>query len=376
MALLEIVLCNGQHDGFVWSVDDANALRTNHRILGNFIQHLSKQNDQNKKKKISDQNLIIGLPFLLNRFEIRLCFELNIAKLIHKSIDQNTFKHQLLSPFFIENNLKRIESLKEKCKYAQNKTRIESSRIGQKRKLTETDIIDTKEHKSKWYTYDEVKIKTTANIIHHASDSHKSLDKRIPIAPSQNDFVLFPNELFNTYVFKNMNDEYDPSIFWSKLFNFDAAQTEIYQEQYTIFGDLYDKGFYILMDRRFSGHFILYQRSPSLSVKQKVHSQYIVQIISKYDTNYKSMKRVLDKYCKQTLECDAQHLLELDMMIMCFVRVAVNVKKHMLFSYIDSDTNGVKYYIVKWHYSKAEMNTDKEMWYQVYRDYKPSIGSK
>eukprot|EP01084_Bolivina_argentea_P286893 492229_1 len=402
MTHFEISLCNGELNGFIWSVDDANKLRTKYKILGNFNSHISKQNDQNKKKKINDQSMIIGLPFILNQFEIRLCFELNIASIVYQCIDKNRFKtnnnnsntntsnnnnkHDIMYEFFIQNNLKRLESLNTKCKYQSNKSEIESSFMGQKRTLKETDIIENKDE-CKWENIKQLKLLSTPNIINNTS-----LNKHIHISPAQ-DFILFPKQLFDVYSFNDMSNKYNSETFWSKLFNFNVSSNKyvIFDEQYRVYRDLYDNGFHILMDRRFSGNFILYEQSPSLSTETKIHSKYIVQIISKYDKNYKLMLNILDKYCKQTMEYDNSDmnrdtkLLELDIMIMCFVRVAVIVKKHMLFGYIDSETNEVKYYIVKWHYQKKEAfeskteeiddNTEKEMWYQIYNNYKPSCNN-
>ena len=379
----QVSICYGEHNGFIWCIDTANSLRMNHRILGNFNNHICKQNNQNKKRKLNDENVIIGMPFILNKYEIRLCFELQIVSIIYKCINKNTFqslnmnhtnnsnnrnnknqisetKNDIIQQFFIENNLKRIESFE----YENHK------KVGQKRKLNETNILS----EQKWQDIKDLELLNTKNIINKFSMSQKITNKKMKISPSNNDFVLFPNKLFVEYSLKNMFSDYNPSSFWSKLFNFESStnQYDEFEEEYKIYKDLYDKKFYILLDRRFGGNFIVYDKSPTITTKHKIHSKYIVKIISKYHKNYKLIINILNKYCKQ----NDTKLLELDIKIMSFVRIAVNVKKQMLFSYVDSKTNNVKYYLIKWHYYKntnidKQMNIDKEMWYQVYSDYHP-----
>lgn len=355
--LAQLTLCHGAQDGFIWSIDTANSLRNNHRILGKFNNEISRQNE--KKRKLNDDKIRVRMPFILNRFEIRLLFEMELISIIHKCL--NNANHEVINSFFKENNSKRIDFLKEKLQTT-------SVSIGEKRKLDDTDIVN----EEKWNDIEQLKIFNTKNIINKLSQSQKIDYKKIQISPLQNDFVLIPNKSFNQYLFKDIKTDYKQKLFWSKIFNFKLSSNEfeIFNEKYEIYKDLYNKKFYVLLDRRFSGNFIVYDETPITITKNKIHSKYIIHIISKFDKNYKSMISLLNKYCQQTLECNGNNtnLLQLDILIMSYVRIAVNVNKQILFAYIDTNlVNQVKYYIVKWHYNN---NTEKEMWYQFYNNHK------
>lgn len=395
---IQVDLSFGERNGFIWSLEMATNLRSQHRILGNFNRPIFKQNQRRTRRlKPGDQTDIVGLPFILSVFEIRFSFEKNEMSIIHHTpstftANHNVKKHNVdedpIHQFFIENNVKRMESLKEQCQYQRNKTQIESTSIGSKRALNATDILDHQrnEEKSPWNQLDSVKVQSTRNIVAAVSQN-----RSIRIAPSANDFVIFPQQLSTVFSFKEMATTYDPKAFWMNLCGFTDSEYVRFNAKYKVFQNLHENGFWIRPDLRFGADFIIYDSSPLVAKgEEPVHAKYTVHIISEQDPMHQRVQTVLDEYCVTTTECkDDQDtgLVELDISVMSRVRSAVSVGKHALFAFPDLNGNESRYYTVKWHYSRRheedeylEMDpyaaalmgcyddNETEMWYHVYDD--------
>ena len=344
----------------IWDKNEIDIL-IQHKICGYYNTPLSIHN--NPKKEKNQQR--VSLPFVINMYECKMGYEMDILTFYEYN---NVMHKDKFVSFSEENNKLRIKELQHKLLMKQNN-------IG-KRKLNQLNNIETPP-KKKIKLNEDIKnndnsditaldsvnnidlVSGTLDVDKHKIQTSQTLieilgsdcnNQGIKVQPCQDHVLLPHNEI-------NMDDSKDDSI-WMKLLCLNESEYKAFNEYYTFYKRFYESGFYVRIDSKFCGNFIIYTDNP---YKKDIHGKYIVIILDRItnDGNNGTIWDILTKYSKLN-ENETKKLLDLDIRIMSNARCCVNANKTLMYARMNNDGKP-EFFVIEWN--KTENNNDKNLKY-------------
>uniref|UniRef100_A0A1B6CWN3 tRNA-splicing endonuclease subunit Sen34 n=1 Tax=Clastoptera arizonana TaxID=38151 RepID=A0A1B6CWN3_9HEMI len=245
--------------GYIWNAEDWEVLRKKHRIVGNLIGSLAN---------LPRQDQLLGLPATLLPEEITLLLEKEIAFAVcnpslllppGEDIKQKYLNHK-----------EKVKKEQTECYEKERKKQVTSmiDRIieGKRKKLSESNVKKFKGAEDDKITEVE-SLEESEKVIDREEILNQELNKEVTIAPG--------NYLAQTFTA-------DPWIHEDELqkvdWNFPSTSRE--KLKYSIFKDLWEKGYYVSSGSKFGGDFLVYPGDPI-----KFHAQFIVTCLEA-ETNF------------------------------------------------------------------------------------------
>ncbi|XP_034942642.1 tRNA-splicing endonuclease subunit Sen34 [Chelonus insularis] len=286
--MIDLVFSNGQ--AFVWNADDWLELRQKYKIIGSLIGCLSK---------LPRQEIFHGLPMLLMPEEVTLLLEKKIVRLVQINDIQMKPNDKLKQKFNNYRN-KLFSQQEERLKEERKKQIIafmDKIVEGKRRKL-----LGLKRSKK------QLKKNVDLNLIENAEQIEinrevlltEELEKIPKLEPSE---ALI--QIHTAYPWSGKDDV--------KEVKWNYPQSPEENIRYTVFKDLWERGFYVTYGDKFGGDFLAYPGDPIM-----FHSQYVIT-------------------CKN----GDDDLPILDLIGQC--RVACSVRKTQVYAYINSSTENLMY---------------------------------
>lgn len=299
-----IDLISSSSNVFVWNAEDWLKLRRDYRIIGELIGCLPKK---------PRQDILSGLPLMLQPEEVSLLLEKNIARLIRYPCLQKPPSDSLRQIFEEYRNSLYVEQ--EKClrKERQKQVMGMMDRIveGKKRKLLG---IDTRKKKARKPLDPKVQ-EALNNIEINRQDLLKEEMAKLPKL-DKNDALI------QTHTIYPWADNDDVEIVeWKYPSNYNQ------QLRYKTYKNLWEKGYYVTNGEKFGGDFLAYPGDPIM-----FHSQFIILCKNKNEE-------------MPITELSAQ------------CRIACHVRKTQVYAFFSEDQDTVRYQSFQWAESAAFEST-------------------
>lgn len=221
--MIELCYCNGSV--LVWNVEDAHRLRSEHRIVGNFIGCLPS---------LPRQDQMLGLPMELMTEEVFHLVTRGIVKIVE-------FK-QLYHPAEEQHKQKREDM--HKASFSDQEISFKEERIKQLKQMADK-IIEGKRRKTNCIV-----------------DGDLVLQEEIKKIPKMSEDLMMI-QIFTRPFWKCQGEAADYTI----------NQTL----RCRVFSDLWEKGYYITAGEKFGGDFLVYPGDPF-----KFHSHYIAVCVDEH----------------------------------------------------------------------------------------------
>ncbi|XP_076766290.1 tRNA splicing endonuclease subunit 34 [Xylocopa sonorina] len=291
-----IDLISSSNNVFVWNAEDWLKLRKDYRIIGELVGCLPKK---------PRQDILSGLPLLLQPEEVSLLLEKNVARLVRYPRLQEPPSDSLKQVFEEYRNTLYIEQ--EKCLKREREKQVigmmDKIVEGKKRKILGIDTRKKKANKPL-----DPKMQETLNNIE--VNKQDLLEKEMAKLPKLNKSEALV-QTHTIYPWANKDDV--EIVKWEYPSNYKQ------QLRYKTFKDLWERGYYITNGDKFGGDFLAYPGDPIM-----FHSQFI--ILCK-DKNEEIPITTLSAQC----------------------RIACHVRKTQLYAFLSKEhDNNIKYQSFQW----------------------------
>ena len=291
--MIDLIL--SRNNVFIWNAEDWLKLRRDHRIVGELIGCLPKK---------PRQEVLCGLPLLLQSEEVSFLLEKNIARLVQYSYFKNPPSDSLKQAFEEYRSTLYIEQ--EKYLRDERKKQVigmmDKIIEGKKRKILG---IETRKKKAKKPLDPKIQ-ETLDNIEINKQDLLEEEMARLPKL-DKNDALV------QTHTKYPWSDKDDIEVVeWKYPTNYKQRLRD------KTFKDLWERGYYVTSGEKFGGDFLVYPGDPIM-----FHSQFII-------------------LCKD--KSDEIPITELS--AQC--RTACHVRKTQVYAYFSEDQNNVRYQSFQW----------------------------
>ncbi|KZC09901.1 PREDICTED: tRNA-splicing endonuclease subunit Sen34 [Dufourea novaeangliae] len=298
-----IDLISSRSNVFVWSAEDWLKLRRDHRIVGELIGCLPKK---------PRQDILSGLPLLLQPEEVSLLLEKNFAQLVHFPCLQKPPTESLKQAFEEYRNTLFVEQ--KECLRNERKKQV----IGMMDKIIEgkkRKILGIQTGKKKIKKSLDPKVQEALNNIE--INRQQLLEEEMAKLPTLDK----TEALIQTHTVYPWVDKDDVEIVEWK---YPSNSKE--QLRYNTYKDLWERGYYVTSGEKFGGDFLVYPGDPVM-----FHSQFIVQ-------------------CKDRDE----EIPITELSAQC--RIACHVRKTRVYAFFSKDKNNVVYQSFQWAESSVLEN--------------------
>ncbi|XP_031846035.1 tRNA splicing endonuclease subunit 34 [Nomia melanderi] len=298
-----INLISSRNNVFIWTAEDWLKLRRDHRIIGELIGCLPKK---------PRQDVLSGLPLLLQSEEVSLLLEKNIAQLICYPSLQKPPTESLKLAFEEYRNTLFIEQ--EECLRNERKKQVVSmmDKIveGKKRKILG---IQTRKKKARKPLDPEIQEALNSIKINRQQLLEEEMAKLPQLDKTE--------ALIQTHTVHPWVDEGETEVVeWKYPCN---AKEQL---RYCTYKDLWEKGYFITSGEKFGGDFLVYPGDPIM-----FHSQFII-------------------HCKDRNE----EIPIIELSAQC--RIAWHVRKTRVYAFFSKDQECILYESFQWAESKVLEN--------------------
>ncbi|XP_033329777.2 tRNA splicing endonuclease subunit 34 [Megalopta genalis] len=298
-----IDLISSKNNVFIWSAEDWLKLRKHHRIVGELIGCLPKK---------PRQDILSGLPLLLQPEEVSLLLEKNIAQLIYYPCLQKPPTESLKQAFEKYRNTLFVEQ--EECLRNERKKQVISmmDKIveGKKRKILG---IQTRKKKAK-KPLDPKMEEALNNIEINRQELLEEEMAKIPKLDKTDALI----QTHTVYPWTNKDEV--------EIVEWKYPSNPKEQLRYYTYKDLWEKGYFVTSGEKFGGDFLVYPGDPIM-----FHSQFIVHC---KDRNEEFPITELSAQC----------------------RIAWHVRKTRVYAFFSRDQNNIIYQSFQWAESKILEN--------------------
>ena len=245
--MIDLIL--SRNNVFIWSADDWLKLRRDYRIVGELIGCLPKK---------PRQDILSGLPLLLQPEEVSLLLEKNYVRLVRYPCLQEPPSDSLKQIFEEYRNALYIEQ--EECLRSERKkqvTRMMDKIIdGKKRKILG---IETRKKKAR----KPLDLKVQEALDNIEINRQDLLEEEMAKLPKLDK----SDALVQTHTVYPWSAKDDIEVMdWKYPSNYEEKL------RYKTFKDLWEKGYYVTSGSKFGGDFLIYPGDPIM-----FHSQFIIQ---------------------------------------------------------------------------------------------------
>ncbi|XP_076174483.1 tRNA splicing endonuclease subunit 34 [Ptiloglossa arizonensis] len=290
-----IDLISSRNNVFIWSAEDWLKLRRDYRIVGDLIGCLPKK---------TRQDILSGLPLLLQPEEVSLLLEKKLVRLVQYPCFQKPPTDSLKQSFEEYRNTLYVEQ--EECLRNERKKQIigvmDKIVEGKKRKILG---IETRKKKAKKPL--DPKIQEALNNIE--INRQDLLEEEMAKLPKLDK----SDALVQTHTVYPWLDKDDVQVIeWKYPFNCRE------QLRYKTYKDLWERGYYVTSGGKFGGDFLVYPGDPIM-----FHSQFIIQC---KDRNEEIPITELSAQC----------------------RIACHVRKTRVYAFFSEDQSSIMYQSFQW----------------------------
>ncbi|EGC33290.1 hypothetical protein DICPUDRAFT_36938 [Dictyostelium purpureum] len=326
--VINIYLINN-NDALVWNTDDIYQIRKSFRLVGSLLGSV---------ENFKNLSTINSVPLLLSPCEVRLGLENGWFRLINEACDYPTVSTDELNSF---NNAREeiyklqidryldTKILKEKefrIKYSSQN--LNKKNKSNKKNINESDINSNDNGTNNSNNSNNIKNDTNINNdidnINANNNNINNINNKLELNEEDlkkklvekekilNNFKSFNNDIF-IYTSTEEAIENEPtSRVWRDKRN---SEDEL---KYTVFKDLWNRGYYISGGSKFGGTFLVYKGDPFL-----YHATFIV-VLKHYTQEFKALDLLTSS------------------------RLAVHVNKTTLFASIDNKSKQPHYISINW----------------------------
>ncbi|XP_076302820.1 tRNA splicing endonuclease subunit 34 [Lasioglossum baleicum] len=298
-----IDLISSRNNVFVWSAEDWLKLRKDYRIIGELIGCLPKK---------PRQDILLGLPLLLQPEEVSLLLEKNIARLIQYSCFQKQPSETLKQAF--EEYRNTLYREQEKCLRSERQKQVigmmDKIIEGKKRKILGIDTRKRKARKS----LDPKDQAALNNIEINKQDLLEEEMAKLPKLDKSEALI----QTHTVYPWTYKED--------AEIVEWKYPSTYKQQLRYKTYKDLWERGYFVTNGEKFGGDFLAYPGDPIM-----FHSQFII-------------------LCKDKNE----EIPITDLSAQC--RIACHVRKTQVYAFVSTDQDVIRYQSFQWAESAAFEN--------------------
>ncbi|EGG20084.1 hypothetical protein DFA_07201 [Cavenderia fasciculata] len=328
---------DGNHlNCFVWDSKDVQEIREQYRIVGKII-------GSTQESKFHTRILFGTIPLLLNPLEVLLGMEKGWFLLIEDELilcptqsDLQKFNDKREQD--LNNQIKDIIETKRQKDEQFKKKKIEEEEQQTNQSITTTDEGETnqkeKENVNK-QKQGKVKKQKKEHVIDETNGSSTSIITNQPTIMTeekkQKQFQQYLEGTTTVTIYSSIQEASDEGMIkrpgrinrlvgveeFKKMIKEDDP-TGMLWNQYLVFRDLWERGYHLTMGLKFGGTFLAYPGDPILH-----HSDFIV-VVKDFKESFKSND------------------------ILFMTRLAINVKKTILLSSFNPNTNSLSYHSISW----------------------------